>query len=336
MNTDKEYSQRLNPPAQSLILGCCTLLFTACNGAPTHTAAAEPAYGDWSAAPAESGTMTPANAPQTPLRDELDAGIAGADEMAAIQNIASGANPRAAIKRYVSAMQMPPESQMLSSAKVIFIDPSAYSRTFPKRLFYVVRFRQWPVAVRPPAPLASNNLFVFEQGKPLRLIASNRQLQEYFSQTPVTPGGEEAARLVLTSWLTLSAEFAQDGMLHFKLPSIESVRTTAAGTYEAKGRIAVESKNGDAGDIAASITVDSRGKLVSAHTEQNLKAGIRPICQATKLLDPDPLVRRMAERDLLMMGRSARDYLFQQRSKASAELQAEIDRLWRQIIREGR
>ena len=63
---------------------------------------------------------------------------------------------------------------------------------------------------------------------------------------------------------------------------------------------------------------------------------MRPICQATKLLDADPLVRRMAERDLLVMGSVAQDYLIQQRLKATPELQREMDQIWERIVEEGR
>jgi hypothetical protein len=66
-----------------------------------------------------------------------------------------------------------------------------------------------------------------------------------------------------------------------------------------------------------------------------VKAGVRPICQATKLLDPDPLVRRMAEKDILVMGRAAKEYLDEQRAKAPAELRQTIDRIRKRIADEG-
>ena len=39
----------------------------------------------------------------------------------------------------------------------------------------------------------------------------------------------------------------------------------------------------------------------------------------------------MAERDLLYMGRPAKEYLDEQRRKVSPELQQTIDRLWKRI-----
>ena len=67
-----------------------------------------------------------------------------------------------------------------------------------------------------------------------------------------------------------------------------------------------------------------------------LRPGIRPICQATKLLDRDPIVRRMAEQDVLVMGRAAKPYLDQVRATARPKLQQAIDRIWQRILDEGR
>ena len=64
--------------------------------------------------------------------------------------------------------------------------------------------------------------------------------------------------------------------------------------------------------------------------------GMRPRCQATLLLHPDPLVREIAEQDLLVLGRLAREYLLEQRAKANPDLRRQIDRIWKQIEVEGR
>jgi hypothetical protein len=63
---------------------------------------------------------------------------------------------------------------------------------------------------------------------------------------------------------------------------------------------------------------------------------VRPICQATKLLDPDPVVRRMAEDAILVMGRAAEEYLSEQRARATPALRAAIDQIWQRILIEER
>ena len=50
----------------------------------------------------------------------------------------------------------------------------------------------------------------------------------------------------------------------------------------------------------------------------------------------DPIVRRMAERDLVIMGRAAKSYLDEQRAGAGSELQLAIDQIWRLIVQDDR
>ena len=67
-----------------------------------------------------------------------------------------------------------------------------------------------------------------------------------------------------------------------------------------------------------------------------MKRGVRPICQATKLLDPDPVVRQMAEDAILVMGKAADEYLSEQRARATPALREAIDRIWQRILIEDR
>jgi hypothetical protein len=53
-------------------------------------------------------------------------------------------------------------------------------------------------------------------------------------------------------------------------------------------------------------------------------------------LDADPVVRRMAEQDILVMGKSAKDYLDEQRTKAKPDLKAAIDSIWRRVLDDDR
>jgi hypothetical protein len=84
------------------------------------------------------------------------------------------------------------------------------------------------------------------------------------------------------------------------------------------------------------MTLGTAGSLVNVNERSALKPGVRPICQATKLLDRDPIVRRMAEQDLLVMGRAAKPYLDQVRATAPVKLQRAIDHIWQRILEEGR
>jgi hypothetical protein len=78
------------------------------------------------------------------------------------------------------------------------------------------------------------------------------------------------------------------------------------------------------------------GTFVDVRESSTVRPGVRPICQATKLLDRDPVVRRMAEQDILVMGRMAKPYLDEIRAKAKPKLKQAIDGIWRRIVDEGR
>src|SRR5262249_52519763 len=147
----------------------------------------------------------------------------------------------------------------------------------------------------------------------------------------------EQAKAATRAWLRLDEEFHQDGFFRFSIAE-DSLRVAAApgGALGSTGKAIVTQHGGDAGTITASLSFDGNGRLSRATEAANLKRGIRPICQATKLLDPDPIVRRMAEQDLLVMGAAARDYLAEQRAKADPALRAAIDRIWQRIVREDR
>ena len=105
------------------------------------------------------------------------------------------------------------------------------------------------------------------------------------------------------------------------------------GGQEATSKAVV--MQGGNGELTATLTFSADGKLTSFDDNHKIKPGPRPICQATRLLDPDPIVRKMAEQDLLYMGLAARDYLREQRAKASPELRRAIDRLWERIVEAG-
>ncbi len=144
---------------------------------------------------------------------------------------------------------------------------------------------------------------------------------------------KDAAR----AWLLLAEEFRQDGFLRFSIPD-ESLAIVSLpnGDREVTGKAQVIPQGGNQGEISASLRFAGNGQLLTASESANIKRGMRPICQATKLLDPDPIVRRMVEQDLLVMGRAAKEYLQEQRARVTPALRKAIDRIWQRILFEDR
>src|SRR5262249_6693851 len=112
--------------------------------------------------------------------------------------------------------------------------------------------------------------------------------------------------------------------------------TKVEGDKEKTAKAKVTVSQGGTGTLEVALKFDKDGKLTKIDETSKIKPGIRPICQATKLLDKDPVVRAMAEQCLIVMGRAAKDYLDEQKEKASPELKKEIDRVWKKIVEEDR
>lgn len=92
------------------------------------------------------------------------------------------------------------------------------ARVFPGDLFYVLRFRQYPVALARPDPLTSNNLFVVRPNGTVEHLPDLGALEVLFRAAlpPITADAQaqDAAR----AWLRLAQEFRQDGFLQSAIP----------------------------------------------------------------------------------------------------------------------
>lgn len=97
------------------------------------------------------------------------------------------------------------------------VDPDIV-RVFPNQRFYALRFRQYPVAIAPPGPLGSNNLFVVKPDGSVEHLGDARALERFFGAAlpPVTTGDQ--AKEATKAWLRLVEEFHQDDFFQFSIP----------------------------------------------------------------------------------------------------------------------
>jgi hypothetical protein len=240
---------------------------------------------------------------------------------------------RETIMKYLAKLQGTERGQLIP-----VIDEPALAKLFPKHHFYVLRFRQYPVALVPPEPLKSNNVFAVGPEGKVEHLTDAKGLEKFFKAALPPVKDEAQAKAAATAWLRLAQEFHQDGFYQFAAPG----NFTVAGTdddppaqLKVTGQAVVKPTGGNKGQVSATLVFE-KGQLAKATDESKLFPGPRPICQALKLLDPDPVVRAMAEQTILVMGSAARDYLREQRAKADPELQRAIDRIWQRIVEEGR
>lgn len=273
------------------------------------------------------------------IKDELPPAQRSQQEKERVAQLGFSVDPRVQIQKYLKSLKFPKERQILCRGNISYIESEALKNLFPNSVFYVLRFPQWPLPLDPPQPLGSNNIFVIaKEAKDLTLITdTKKELYKLFliKSLPHIQSDEKAIQSVKGS-LVLIKELFQDGMFQFENDAKSIYANKAAGAIRAGGKLNVIPQGGNSGTLSVTLLFDKQGVLSDIKYESNLQEGMRPICQSTKLLDPDPIVRKMAEQDILIMGSSAKDYLDWQRTLVSPELRQAIDRIWNRIILEGR
>jgi hypothetical protein len=205
---------------------------------------------------------------------------------------------------------------------------------FPNYTFVLLTIPQWPLARPVQAPLEMNNVFAVDNRESVTLMTSAEQLQKFFQDKLPALKGDDQLKAA-SAWATLTVEFYQDGMFRFTAGKPEVLPTGGQSTM-VRVVMTVNQSGGNSGEVTSTLSIDPAGRLVSASNKSTLKAGMRPICQSTKLLDSDPLVRQMAEQDLLIMGRECFWYLDMMRAESSPQLQLAIDTIKERILRDER
>jgi hypothetical protein len=217
--------------------------------------------------------------------------------------------------------------------KAEVIEEKVVREMFPAHVFVAVHFPLWPVARPAPAPMKSQNLFAVSKDGKLTHLSDSMKLEEFFKSTL---GAQLNQDKTVRSWLRLRMEYIQDGYYKFKYPEKAVVTGPGSSLTLVTGIVEVVPEMGNKGSFKAVVRFDRADKFSAVTEENKVMQGIRPRCQATLLLHADSLVRAIAKQDLLVLGQRAREYLMDQRAKASVELRREIDAVWRQIEAEGR
>jgi hypothetical protein len=193
---------------------------------------------------------------------------------------------------------------------------------------------QYPVARMSPPPLGANNIFaIHKKDKTVTHIAKIDALEEFFI-AKATPAGDQAAmKTIAQAWLAISTILVTDGFYRLAVDAAGITVNKGKG-WEVVAKAIVQ--RGGRGHVQATLTFDAKRKLLGIEQEKKLVGGMRPICQSTKLMDSDPIVRGMARQSLRTMGLMAREYLADQRKRVSPELQRAIDNIWQQILQDQR
>ncbi|MFO0967299.1 MAG: hypothetical protein U0793_17205 [Gemmataceae bacterium] len=230
-----------------------------------------------------------------------------------------------AVKEHLSKLGGP-------EGALLWNEAGALAQTFPEHVFIIARYRIYPVARVLPKGLHPSNIFAVTKDDKVQLVPDIKELEKFFAANGKDFVSEPKVRDGLAAWLHLTQEFHQDGFFKFEVLEKDIAVEKTGEDLTARGRALVV--GGGNGEIAATGTFRA-GRFVKMEEKTKIIPGPRPICQATKLLDADPIVRKMAEADLIYMGLAAREYLMEQRGKAGPELRAAIDGVWGRIVKNG-
>ena len=239
---------------------------------------------------------------------------------------------KAAMVKAVAALQTHLEKAKATGGQIVHLQAPALAKGFPEDIFLAVRFRIFPVARQLPKGMKPSNIFAVSKDGKVKHLSDAKELEKFFQEHLPAIKKQDLAQDALGGWLLLAQEFHQDGFFKFEVLSKAFAVEEKGKGYEATGRALVT--GGGNGEINVTMTF-ADGKLTKVADSSKIRPGPRPICQATKLLDPDAIVRRMAEQDLLIMGLAAKEYLDEQRASAGPELRRAIDQLWQQIQKNG-
>lgn len=274
-----------------------------------------------------------------PEKDALPIEEPTPEEKSRLDEMRLDFDPRTRIVQYIGSLKFPPDRPILRRGRILFLSNPVLKKAYPDSVFYVLRFPQWPVALEPPQPLGNNNLFVIsKESKALSLVLTDveRDSLKHFLMASLKASSNQDATQAVEAGLALGQELVQDGMFKFELDPSSLKCKKDGESLRASGRVNIVPQGGNSGTFDLDMQFDAKGKLIDCTQTVGINAGMRPICQSTKLLDSDPIVRKMAEQDLLIMGSSAKEYLEWQRTQVSPELKMEIDRIWRRILKERR
>jgi hypothetical protein len=243
---------------------------------------------------------------------------------AVINQFSQGFDPKMAIEKWGGdkPARFPPQP----------LKDDNLARLFGDTVFYGLTFPEHPPMMPPPAPYKQHNLFAIDRKGSVEDLTTKAELEAWFSKHLAAVKDEAAAKAVMRAWMACTQPLLTDGFFRFFMAEDTLVVEKTDKELKASGRLDVDSRNGDRGSVSVTLTFDADGKLGPVSQENTLKAGMRPICQSTKLLDPDPLVRRMAEDCLMIMGTDAFPYLMDQRAKSTPELQQAIDGIMQRVI----
>ena len=159
---------------------------------------------------------------------------------------------------------------------IIFIDDASVRKALPSKLFYVLQYRQYPVAQALPEPLTYNNLVGVLPNGTVLLLTDFNALETLFRSSLAPVKRKAEAATALRAWLRLTQEFNRDGSFEFSIPDYAVEIRADRNGISAFGKDIVVPASGNRGEIKVQLIFDSAGKLTKVIENAQIIPGRRP------------------------------------------------------------
>jgi hypothetical protein len=168
------------------------------------------------------------------------------------------------------------EKQKINGARVVPVQSDAVNKVLPDYQFIAVVFSPYPLARPVPKGFKEGNIYAASKDGTLKLLTTPDELQKFFAADAAAAKDEKSAKEALHAWLRLTEEFSQDGFFQFSVDADSLKIEKEKEGLKATGVNKVVPKGGDKGEIKATLTFDSDGKLTKVDETRSAEAGQRP------------------------------------------------------------
>src|SRR5262249_38373788 len=156
----------------------------------------------------------------------------------------------------------------------------------------------------PPKGLKSSNVLAVGPDGKVQALTDREELGNFVKKELAPCRTDDQRKDAARAWLRLAQELHQDGFYRFDLMDDSTrVEATKEGRRPTPGSGA---RAGGTGPFDPIVALNEAGGVNKLEGSPATPRGPRPRCQAPLLLPADPIVRGMAEQDLLYLGRLAK------------------------------
>lgn len=185
---------------------------------------------------------------------------------AALVQIQRGYDPARKVQEFLKQQKDFPADAMRRISPLTLYD-ELVAGVLPDCVFVLVRFRSYPVAQAPPAPLEQSNLLAIDGKGYVSLIVNKDQLGKFFVNHLAPVSQDKEALAAAQAYLLLFEELVQDGMTRFEIPSDQLTATRSREGLDVIGEAVATVGARGRGGLEALLRFNSQGRLTAVQAK---------------------------------------------------------------------